>query len=391
MKAGAFDKQIAQLDCYMTRISLEIGFAPLRWKYCLDVMLMKKSGVTDLSGLRAIVFFPVDCNFAFKHVGREMMRTVEKAKALAPEQNGSQKQHKAIDLAVNKALTFDILRQLNRSGAVCSNNAKSCYDLIGHTQAALSMQRIGVPKNIINRLFTTLQDAIHKVRTSFGDSRANYGGSVWIVPIHWIRQGNGSGPAIWEVVSTPLLNVLREEGFGCEITCPLSSKYYSFVGYAFVDDMDVIQSKLNETPQQAIEQLQEAIDTREFSLKTTCVAIVPEKTIWWLVSFKWTGTFWRYASIQDSPGKLKVYDIHNNRKTIKRLEPGQAYETQGMFLAPDGNLEEQFKKLHTAATTLADGLRTGTITRDEVWLALQSTILRTPAYPLPALRITKAQ
>jgi hypothetical protein len=66
---------------------------------------------------------------------------------------------------VNKALTFDILRQMKRAGAVRSNDAKSCYDLIGHTQAALSMQRVGVPKSIINCLFTTLQDAIHKVRT----------------------------------------------------------------------------------------------------------------------------------------------------------------------------------------------------------------------------------
>jgi hypothetical protein len=140
MKAGAYDKDIAALDCCMTRIPLKVGFAPERWKFCLDVMLMKKSGVTDLLGLRTIVLFPVDCNFAFKHIGRKMMKTAELTRSLAPEQYGSRKQHKAIDLAVNKALTFDILQQLKRSGAICSNDAKSYYDLIGHTQAALSMQ-----------------------------------------------------------------------------------------------------------------------------------------------------------------------------------------------------------------------------------------------------------
>jgi hypothetical protein len=109
-------------------------------------MLMKKSGVTDISGLRTIVLFPVDCNFAFKHVGRAMMPVAEKTKALAPEQYGSRRGHKVIDLAVNKVLAFDILRQLKRAGAICSNDAKSCYDFIGHTQASLSMQRVGVPK-----------------------------------------------------------------------------------------------------------------------------------------------------------------------------------------------------------------------------------------------------
>jgi hypothetical protein len=132
---------------------------------------------------------------------------------------------------------------------------------------------------------------------------------------------------IWAVVSTPLLNVLREKRYGCEILCPLSSEYFRFVGYAFVDDTDLIQSQLKESPEQARCNLQEAIDTWEFSLKTTCGAIVPEKTVWWLVSFKWTGTTWSYAGIQDSPGDIFVNDISNNRKTIQRLEPYKAHET----------------------------------------------------------------
>jgi len=301
MKAGTFDPQIATIDCMMTRIPLVVGFAPSRWKHCLDVMILKKSGITDLSGLRTIVLFPVDCNYAFKHVGREMMKVAESTKSLAPEQYGSRKRYKTIDLAVNKALTFDILRQMKRAGAVSSNDAKSCYDLIDHTQAALSMQRVGVPKSIINCLFTTLQDAIHKLRTGFGDSKEYYGGSVWLVPIHGIGQGNGAGLAIRAVVSTPLLNVLREKVYGCEVVCSISCTYFQFVGYAFVDDMDVIQSMLQDDQASEIEKLQAAIDTWEFSLKTTCGAIVPEKTVWWLVSFKWTGADWSYAGIQDSP------------------------------------------------------------------------------------------
>ncbi len=130
--------------------------------------------------------------------------------------------------------------------------------------------------------------------------------------IHGIGQGNGTGPAIWAVVSTPLLNVLREKGYGSEVVCPISSTFFWFVGYAFVDDTDVIQLMLQDDPDLAIEKLQAAID----SLKTTCGAIVPEKTVWWLVSFKWTGADWSYAGIQDSPGELQVNNISNHRKTI---------------------------------------------------------------------------
>jgi len=163
------------------------------------------------------------------------------------------------------------------------------------------------------------------------------------------------------------------------------------VGYAFVDDTDVIQSVLAENPLQAQQQLQEAINTWESSLKATCGALVPEKTVWWLVSFVWNGSSWQYATIQDSPGQLQVNDISDHRKTIKRLETHEAYETLGVFLAPDGNSHAQFEKMCKAVVTWVDSLRTGNISRDEVWLALQSTILRTLNYPLPALRLTNTQ
>jgi hypothetical protein len=209
------------------------------------------------------------------------------------------------------------------------------------------------------------------------------------VPIHGIGQGNGAGPAIWAVVSTPLFNILHEKGFSCKILCPLSSEYFRFVGYAFVDDTNIIQLVLQEDPEATKKQLQEAIDTWEFSLKATCGALVPKKTVWWLVSFCWSGSSWRYAGIQGSPGDLYMNDISNNRKVIKRLEPNQAYETLGVFLAPDGNLDEQFQKMLNAATKWADNLRTGAINRNDVWLALQSTILRTLMYPLPSIRLSK--
>jgi len=128
MKAGAFHDYISEVDCRLTRISLISGYAPQRWKKCLDVMILKKAGVTHLSSLRTIILFPVDCNYAFKYVGREMMKNAEKGHALAPEQYGSRKYHHSIDLAVNKALTFDLLRQLKKPGGLYSNDAKSCYD-----------------------------------------------------------------------------------------------------------------------------------------------------------------------------------------------------------------------------------------------------------------------
>lgn len=241
MKAGATSELISSIECNLTRIPLLSGYSPRRWRKCMDVMILKKSGVTTLNSLRTICLFATDFNFAFKHIGREMMRHAERTDSLAPEQYGSRKRRRATDLAVNKAVTYDIIRQLKRPAAVCSNDAKSCYDLIGHTQASLAMQRLGAPKSAVDCLFTTLQCATHNVRTGYGDSKGSYGGQVWVVPFHGIGQGNGAGPAIWAVVSTPLLNILRERGFGISFATPVSNLPINFSGFAFVDATDLLQ------------------------------------------------------------------------------------------------------------------------------------------------------
>jgi hypothetical protein len=93
----------------------------------------------------------------------------------------------------------------------------------------------------------------------------------------------------------------------------------------------------------------------------------------------------------DSPGNLFVNDTSETRKQIKRLEPHQAYETLGVFLAPDGNLQEQFNKMLNVATIWADSMRTGRINKEEVWIALQLTIWCMLSYPLPALCLSRAQ
>ncbi len=210
----------------------------------------------------------------------------EHTQSLAPEQYGSRRGHRSIDLVVNKALTYDLLRQLKRPGAICSSDARFCYDLIGHSQASIAMQRNGVPKPAVDCLFTTLQNATHQVRTGHGDSSTIYGGPNWTTPMHGIGQGNGASLAIWAVLSSPLLNLLHSNGFGCEFLSPFSNNPLHFVGYTFVDDTNVIVSRPSmASHSEVIQTLQEAVDHWEGGLKATCGAIVPEKTFWYLIDF----------------------------------------------------------------------------------------------------------
>jgi hypothetical protein len=87
-----------------------------------------------------------------------------------------------------------------------------------------------------------LQHLHHPVRTIYGDSATDYGDMLWAVPYSGIGQGNGAGPAIWEVVSTPVLKMMKDEEFVFMCKTSLQDKDLHFVGYSLVDDTDLIQS-----------------------------------------------------------------------------------------------------------------------------------------------------
>jgi hypothetical protein len=120
-------------------------------------------------------------------------------------------------------------------------------------------------------------EAIHRVRTAFGDSDLSYGGSGWIKPLHGIGHGNGGGPPIWAVISSTLLDILCSKGLGLKMISPITLMLLEFVGYSFVDDTDIVQSD-GSTAASTIQKLQDAVDTWEGCLKITGGALGPEKS-----------------------------------------------------------------------------------------------------------------
>ena len=60
---------------------------------------------------------------------------------------------------------------------------------------------------------STLQNAKHRVCTAFGDSTSTYGDNL-VHPLQGIGQGNGNGPGTWVAISSVLIGILRNKGFG---------------------------------------------------------------------------------------------------------------------------------------------------------------------------------
>jgi hypothetical protein len=163
--AGCTNDVIANFEATMANISIMSGYSPKCWQKAVNCTLLKQEGKYNVDKLRTIVLFDPEANQNFKFLGCTIMAHTKKHGQLAPEQYGSWKKKTAILHVLNKRLSYDILRQTKTAGAICSNDAKSCYDRILHCIAAMCMSHLGLPESAIVCLFTTIQNLEHTVQT----------------------------------------------------------------------------------------------------------------------------------------------------------------------------------------------------------------------------------
>jgi hypothetical protein len=198
---------------------------------------------------------------------------------------------------------MDIIQQWRQAGALCANDAKSCYDSIVHC-VTLALRRLGMSPEPISSMFETLQKACHHVSTAFGTSSQNYGGRRQ-PPLQGVGQGNEAGPAIWGAISTVIILAMATQGRGFNILSALSATLLvSFVCYAFVDDTDEIHSaSTSDIPgEEVIVEMQEVLDRWGGTLRATGGALIPKKSYWYAIDFLWDGNSWKYRNKEEMPG-----------------------------------------------------------------------------------------
>ena len=86
-----------------------------------------------------ILLYEADFSLNNKILGMKMMHQAEKENILAQEQYGSRKNKMVIQCALNKRLTFDILRTTKLPAGICSCDLKLCYDIIFHSFVSLAI------------------------------------------------------------------------------------------------------------------------------------------------------------------------------------------------------------------------------------------------------------
>jgi hypothetical protein len=345
-KAGSFSETITELDALLTDIPLQTGYYLLIWLVSIDALLLKKSGVTLVEKLRTIVLFQGNFNYLNKIIGRHMMKDSESYEQLVWDKYGSREGNNASQQALNKVISFELIRQARMDAAMCSNDDKSCYDMIVHSIVSILMQHYNVPASACICVFTMMQNLYHTVSTIYGDSKSGYGGTLWSVPYSGDGKGNGAGPAIWVVVSTPVLKMMNDEGFGFMYKTSIKGKQLHFVGYIFVDDTDIIQSGQPGEPfQVTVTRMKTTMDTLEGGLRATGGELEPEKSCWYLISFCWKNGQCAYVSNEDTPASISVRNYAENRVELEHLEVTEAQKTLGFKTEPTGDNMAQFEHM----------------------------------------------
>jgi hypothetical protein len=173
----------------------------------------------------------------------------------------------------------------------------------------------------------------------------------------------------------------------------ISGDLIRFVGYAFVDGTDICQTGQDEitTGEEVATQMQGAMDAWKGGMRATGVAIVPEKSYWYLIDFVSTEGNWSYTSEEEYPAAISVRDLIWQRHVLDRMSPSEARRTLGVRLAPDGNEIAEFNYLRSVAEEWWDKARAGHLSRSAAWLNLTTTVLKTLQYPLAATKFTEKQ
>lgn len=274
-----------------------------------------------------------------------------------------------------------------------SVDLKSCYDRIAHAPAYLAMRGFGIPAGPIRSMFNTYQNTQFKSKSVYGVSKVLFGGQEenYIAKPQGVGQGNGAGPPVWAIVSSRMFQILKKRNLVTTFTCPVSKQALQLCGFAFVDDSDIIATSNNvNNPYHTLKQMQATLDSWEASAKVTGGALKPSKSFRYLVHFTWKKGQWAYGPVEEEH-KLTTMDKNNVRVDIKMKQSNEALKMLGVYLAPDGNQEEQYKYMYKQALQLGEYMRNGFVKKEESFIALNAITAKVIEYPLPVTTFTEKQ
>ena len=132
-------------------LPFEHGFAPSRWRQCLEVTIEKQPGNPLIHRLRIIVLLEADFNIALCIILMRRLFPAAEKMGFAKEQWGSRKNRNSTDCATMKVLTFESCRHRRTWIAMMAMDAAACYDRIITYLSNVCERRHGLPRTHVSQ------------------------------------------------------------------------------------------------------------------------------------------------------------------------------------------------------------------------------------------------
>ena len=394
-KATAQDNFLSSLMAQIMSIPLITGFAPEQYKTMTACLLEKKPGMIEVERLRIIMLLDALYSGSCRILAYRTMIAAEKHNMIAKEQYGCRRGLDALLQSINLRLIMDISVQKRIPMTIVCNDAKGCFDRIIHSIASLCFRKMGNLRGPLLCRFSSTRDLVVNLRTAFGDSEMTNRDAVWLVPfnknLQGMLQGSPDGPCGWAIVSTAVLDALRDMGFGIAFKMAVTGDTVKLLGCMFVDDGTFGQTSTTNDPNDVMERTQLAQTAMEGLLKATGGAFDSAKGFWYMIDFKWIRGKWSYRKMNESPGVLRVKDMFGNLQTIERVDAAEARKQLGVWSAPFDDGKKQTAVLRKKADEWANAVRNTRLKPNHQWTGMTTGIMKGLEWPLPAHTLTKKQ
>ena len=343
-KAAANSDKVSAFLAKRITVIARAGVPPTRWGNGLQVMLEKIAGIALVNKLRAILLMEADYNFHNKWLFGYKAMNVLLENGYIPEEQFSQRESTAEDAKMDTRLTMDLSRQRRQPMGSVSADAANCYDRINHIIMAFLLFAVTGWSGAIATLLAPIQKMKFFQRTGLGDSTTFMGGAGLLLLLQGLCQGNGMAPAGWTMIAAVLMHCYKKEGFGSEITSPISKTLTTFMGNMFVDDtnLDVIGPAWRDS-RAIYQEVQESTHMWGDLLCCTGGALKPEKCFWYLVDYECKEGEWQYTDMVD--WELNVPLPDGTEAPIKQRSVYDCEETLGVWSCPAGTEDKQYEKI----------------------------------------------
>ena len=384
-KAAAHSPLLADIYATQMNVIIRSGVHPTRWGTALQVLLEKIAGVCLVEKLRSIQLYEADLNWFMKFVFNDGAMTALQAVNYLPEEHYSRKQSTAEDACFDKTLTFDISRQSHTPMAIMSVDAAQCYDRVHHGLMSLVWLALVRDIPVIQILLSCLGDMKIYTRTGYGDSESYFGGRGEI-PACGLGQGSRAAPASWVQLSSILVKIYKETGFGAKLHDPVTKAFIHSIGCMFVDDTDLyeFESKLRSALDVYLS-AQKAISLWSSLLAATGGAIKTEKSFWCLLNYVCNEGVWENAPLTHYPLTITV---DGKDEVIAQRDMSEADKTLGVFHCPAGGHAKHLENMRTEVLTWLGQMKNGKLPPGLVWRSYKLQLMKRIGYALGTLSNT---